>query len=482
LFFEKVINDSLMSGKFPECWKSAVVEPIEKVKNAVLPEEFRPINKLPVAEKILEFVVKEQLEEFLHKCNIFVEQQSGFRKFHSCESAINYVLHDWRKQLENKKIIITVSLDFKRAFETISRQKLMAILEKYGIRGKELEWFNDYFTNRKQKVKIDEFFSKEKLVDHGVSQGTCLGPLTYLLAVNFLPLVLKHSSVSMFADDTLITVTSDSLEDALTKLNDDLQILFEWICFNSLALNVSKTKCMVLGSKNLNLDNIEVKIGGQTIERVAEIKYLGVIIDDRLNFLSHLKYIKKKLHAKLAMFRKIGPKIDKFTKIILYKSLIAPHFDYCSSILFSLSDTRIKELQKIQNKFMRNILCVSRYTSIGRMLNAIGFQSIYQRLAFNNLKLIYKIEHDLAPRYLKILLKKNKEKYNYNLRRKSLYQIPNFIKESSQKSLFYKTLMLYNECKQNFEETDFRNLAEFCRRLKNFVKTKYAVEHQIDHL
>jgi hypothetical protein len=120
------------------------------------------------------------------------------------------------------------------------------------------------------------------------------------------------------------------------------------------------------------------------------------------------------------MFRKLGSKIDKLTKIVLYKSLIAPHFDYCSSVLFSLPDTRIKELQKIQNKFMRNILCVNRYTSIGRMLNALGFQSINQRLAFNNLKLIFKIEHDLAPKYLKKLLKKNKERHNYNLRRKSL--------------------------------------------------------------
>jgi hypothetical protein len=116
------------------------------------------------------------------------------------------------------------------------------------------------------------------------------------------------------------------------------------------------------------------------------------------------------------------------------------------------------------------------------MLSALGFQSINQRLAFNNLKLMYKIENGLAPKYLNKLLKKNKEKYTYNLRRKSLYQIPNFRKEISQKSLFYKTVNLYNECKQKFEQSDFKTLRDFCKKLKNYVKTKFIVEHQNEDL
>ncbi len=235
---------------------------------------------------------------------------------------------------------------------------------------------------------------------------------------------------------------------------------------------------MVISNKRIINDNIEIKIGGNIIERVSEIKYLGVIIDDKLNFLKHLQYVKKKLFAKLAMFRKIGSKLDAVTKVTLYKSLVAPHFDYCSSILFSLSESRIKELQKIQNKFMRNILRVNRFSSVGRMLGNLGLQSVNQRLAFNSLKLLYKIENKLAPKYLEKLLKKNKEKYTYNLRRRSLYQIPTFRKNVNQKSLFYKTLNIYNDCKKDFSQSDFADLRTFCRKLNFFVKTKFPVRHQ----
>jgi hypothetical protein len=471
-FFVGIINSSMINGIVPEKWKITVIEPIEKSKNAVFPEQFRPINKLPIAEKVLEAVIKEQMEVFLAENSILVEQQSGFRKFHSCESTINHVLHNWKVDLENDKKIVTISLDFKRAFETINRTKLIEILSRYGVRNNELDWFNDYFTNRKQKVKIENAVSNERIVEHGVSQGSCLGPLTYLLAVNYLPLVLQHSTVNMFADDTLITVTSDSINDAVFKLNEDLETLYEWINYNNLALNISKTKYMIIANKKSNLENFEIKIGGEKIEKVSEIKYLGVKIDDKLKFLSHLKYIKNKLSTKLALFRRISKKLDFQTKVVLYKSIVAPHFDYCSSILFSLPNSRIKELQKLQNKFMRIILQANKYTSVELMLKTLRFQSVEQRLAFNSLKLMYKIDKGLAPSYLKKYMKKNKERYKYNLRRKSLFEIPRFTKTINQRSFFYKTLMLYNEFVKDFgKEINDRN---YTIVLKKFLKIKYT--------
>ncbi len=92
----------------------------------------------------------------------------------------------------------------------------------------------------------------------------------------------------MFADDTLLTVVSDTLENAIEKLNDDLKLLYDWINYNNLALNTNKTKYMIIPRKNINAENVDVKIGGAVIERVPELKYLGVIIDEKLIFASHL--------------------------------------------------------------------------------------------------------------------------------------------------------------------------------------------------
>lgn len=470
LFFVDMINETLTS-KMPDLWKTSIVEPIEKVKNASKPEDLRPINKMPLIEKLIENIVKAQLDEFLTENDIIADEQSGYRKLHSCETAINYVTYKWSIDLESGKIILVVSLDFKRAFETINKNILLKILERMGIRNNELRWFANYLSNRKQKVKIENEISNERIVQNGVVQGSALGNVLYLLAVNMLPRIFKKCQVKMYADDTLLTIAADSLDEAEKLMNEDLIILNEWLKFCKLSLNVKKTNYMVIShKKNLNTQNLKILIDDKEITNTTEIKYLGVIIDNKLNFINHLEYVKKKLHKKLALFRRIDDKLNAFTKIVLYKSIVAPHFDYCSSILFSLSESRIKELQKIQNKFMRNILKVNRMTSHKVMLDALCFQSVQQRLTSNVLKMLYKVENGLVPNYLKNILKKNKERSRFNTRRKSLYDIPNFTKEYTQKSIFYKALKIYNECKIKFDKECFVNMKQFGKRINLLVK------------
>lgn len=470
-FFVGLINESLLKSVMPDVWKVSTIEPIEKVKNASKPEDLRPINKLPLIEKVIENVVKDQLETFLNENNIIAEEQSGYRKLHSCESAINYVLYRWSVDLETGKQIIVVSLDFKRAFETINIDILLNLLERLGIRNAELKWFRDYMTNRRQKVKIDDEVSDERFVRNGVAQGSALGNVLYLLAVNMLPNIFKNCKVKMYADDTLLTVAADTIEEAEKLMNDDLKILNEWLKFSKLSLNVTKTKFMIISQKKkLDFDKVKIKIDNIDIAIATEIKYLGVVIDNKLSFLNHLDYVKKKLIKKLALFRRINDKLNAYTKIILYKSIVAPHFDYCPSILFCLSDSRIKELQKIQNKYLRNILMVNRATSHKIMLDALCFQSVQQRLTSNVLKMLFKIENGLMPNYLKEILKKNKERIKYNTRRRSLYEVPNFTKNYTQKSIFFKALKLYNECKQIFDKSCFSSLNQFCKKVKMYVK------------
>lgn len=468
--FTQLINESLKQGIVPKIFKVCLIEPIEKVKNAKKPEQFRPINKMPVMERVIEHIVKEQLDAFVALHDILVENQSGFRKNHSCETAINNVIYSWNEMLEKGEIVVVVALDFKRAFETLDRRITLKKLQRYGIDGTALKWFIDYLENVFQKVKIGEDVSELIEILYGLCQGTILATILYILGINDLICTVKHGNVSLFADDTLISVSGRTLEEAVGKMNENLENLRKWLNFNKICLNTSKSHFMVVTHKRIDRDEQAVIIGSEQIERVDEIKYLGVIIDDRLSFMSHLDYIKKKLNSKLALFRRLDSDLNAENKILLYKSLVAPHFEYCSSILFCLSDSNIQELQKMQNKFMRNILKMNRFTSSDFMLDALCFQSVKQRLTFNMMKMFYKIENGLMPKYLQRYLKKNNTRYNYSSRRKSLFEVPNFTKEFNQKSMFYKGLKLYNDLKADFNKEDFKNLNTFCKKLKIFVK------------
>lgn len=95
--------------------------PVPKVMRTKKSSEFRPINQLPIPEKVLEHIAKEQLVYFLNENNLLIKEQSGFRENHSCESALNLVVADWTSKLEDKKIMVAVFIDLKRAFETIDR-------------------------------------------------------------------------------------------------------------------------------------------------------------------------------------------------------------------------------------------------------------------------------------------------------------------------------------------------------------------------
>ena len=144
------INTSLDSGKFPDELKTSTVVPIEKINNTNKSWEFRPINTLPSPEKLLEIVVYNQLMDYFNNNNLLLVNQSGFRAKHSCESALQLTITEWKYELDKGNYTVAVFLDLKRAFETIDRTILIRKLVMFGIQGKVLNWLKDYLTDRKQ--------------------------------------------------------------------------------------------------------------------------------------------------------------------------------------------------------------------------------------------------------------------------------------------------------------------------------------------
>lgn len=197
-----VLNRSLSEGEFPTCLKQSVIIPVQKVSNAKTPDKLRPINLLPTIEKVFEKVVSEQFIEYLEQNNILCEQQSGFRSGRSCETALMWMVHEWKSVIDNREKICSVFLDFQRAFETVDHDILLDNLKSYGVKYKELKWFRTYLKNRLQFTKIDSEISSPNFVELGVPQGSILGVVLFLLYINDISSVLKFCKVMLFADDT----------------------------------------------------------------------------------------------------------------------------------------------------------------------------------------------------------------------------------------------------------------------------------------
>lgn len=139
-----------------------------------------------------------------------------------------------------------IFMDLKRAFETIDRRKLLEKLYQYGIRGVVLEWLKSYLSNRKQKLRFNDTWSKVIENEFGVLQGSVLGPLLFIIYINnIIGVCSEDCNIKMFADDTLIYVGEESCEELERKINTVLGIVEEWMYINMLKMNVNKIKCML---------------------------------------------------------------------------------------------------------------------------------------------------------------------------------------------------------------------------------------------
>ncbi len=281
-----IFNLSFNSGTVPHQMKIAKVIPIFKKGNAQLFTNYRPISILPAFSKLLEKIVYSRLYQFINTNDIFYEHQYGFRKKHS---TIHPIIHYIKGIAESndkrtKDITIATFLDLSKAFDTVSHDILLSKLRYYGIRGIANDWFSSYLGGRCQFTQINDTKSETKSISCGVPQGSTLGPLLFLLYVNDLSCATKLKVLG-FADDTTVFTAGHNLREQIDFVNSELRSISLWLRENRLALNLSKTSCMIVSPPGKRIDpNVSVLIDNQVINRITKgssecsIKFLGLIL------------------------------------------------------------------------------------------------------------------------------------------------------------------------------------------------------------
>ena len=194
-------------------------------------------------------------------------------------------------------------LDLSAAFDTIDHGNLFCILEKYvGIYGNALKLIKSYFSNRTQRVQIDNVLSDFANIICGVLQGSVLGLLKFCLYLLPLSAILRYLNIGyhVYADDTQLYVSfkcNQPLE-AILKLNSCLADIRRWMITNKLKINDSKTEFIVFRFPQLKCDlsGLSVNVGESMITQSSKVRDLGVIFDPFLNFDDHITAICRSTH------------------------------------------------------------------------------------------------------------------------------------------------------------------------------------------
>lgn len=317
-----------------------------------------------------------------------------------------------------------------------------------------------------QVTKVGDEFSSEGDIEHGLPQGSKLSNLLFILFINDIVLNAPGVNLSLYADDALLYIIKDDIDEAVEIMNEALSSVSDWIRFNRMSINIKKCSAMIINDDD---DGIELIIDDEVIENAKCVKYLGVMIDNQLNFLSHVEMIKKKINKRVGLLGRLSNKMTYESKIIFLKSIILPIYDYCSSILMLTAEKSIIQIQRCVNKAMRIVLKAKRKTSIESMIEKLNITSVKERILLNCLKMINKVTTKGIPVKLAEKFKKKKDartgdRKSRLLRNNEMIDKPKWRNNVHMMSIFYKGVELYNDF-----SSKFKNDKNFIVNCKEFI-------------
>lgn len=393
-----IINCSIRTGVFPDNLKIAKVCPVHKSGSESAFENYRPISVLPSFSKVYEKVVYNRLENFVSKNKLLSNSQYGFRPKHSTYMPILDIYDKISQSVDCGKFAVGIFIDLAKAFDTINHDILCCKLERYGVRGIALQWFRNYLTNRSQYVYFNGVSSSLKSVLCGVPQGSILGPLLFLLYINDIVRCSSVLNFILFADDTNLFYSSVNFDELVITLNTELDKLCTWFRANKLSLNVKKTNFIMFGKKSKAYQDNEVKIllNGIPIERVHTSKFLGIFLDDDLNWKFHISQISLKVSRSIGVLNKVKKLFSKEILRTLYFTMIQPHLIYCNIVWGGATQLAINRLIVLQKRAVR-IVSHSNYRA--------PTAAIFKELKILTIEDIHKMQLALfVYKHLKLLL------------------------------------------------------------------------------
>ena len=410
-----IFNDSLSSGVVPLAFKTAAVRPLLKKPNLDpdSPSSYRPISLLPFLSKILERIVASRLIAHMSTCNTDESFQSGFKPYHSTESALLTVTNDLLRTSDAGDVSLLVLLDLSAAFDTIDHSVLITRLHSFlGLKDTALAWLKSYLSSRNQSVFMNSSQSDPFEILSGVPQGSVLGPLLFRIYLLPLGTILRQLNLRFhfYADDTQIylSCSSSSFTEKINSFLLAYKTISQWISANFLKLNADKTEIMILGKptvvarckselQSLKLDNTDVPFSNK-------VRNLGVTFDESLHFKDHISSVFKATFLQLRNLKHIRAHFNRQSFEVLVSAFITSRLDYCNSLLSGLPSSTLRPLSLIQNFAARLIFRQGKFSHVTPLLKELHWLPIPYRIDFKILMLTYKALHSLAPSYLTSLL------------------------------------------------------------------------------
>jgi hypothetical protein len=338
----------------------------------------------------MERVIVAEMTDYMLENAMITRHQHGFLNRRSTATNILNILEclsDWTLAVDNNETKTVVYIDFARAFDTVSRPKLLTKLQAYGISGNLLQFISSFLTDRSQKTRVGQSLSTAVSLISGIVQGSCLGPLLFLIYINDTAAIFdERVKPKLFADDLKLYMTVKNDADR-SMFQANLDKLGQWA--KDWQLKISATKCCVL---NIGRQSTAPTyyIDGQSLPNVDQSIDLGIIIDGKLKFSKHINTIVRKAITRANLILKCFYSRDTHTLVRAFKVYVRPIVEYCSSAWSPHLVKDIILLESVQRKFTKRLTGMQNIPYLER-LRQLNLERLDVRRLRADLILAYKI-------------------------------------------------------------------------------------------
>ena len=294
----RVFNMSFQEGNVPSQWLLAIVTPVPKVPHPKQLNDFRPISVTPLLSRIAEKIV---VTRWLRPAipNATIRDQFAFKPSGSTTCAIVYFMHHVTRFLETNNYVRFLCIDFSKAFDTVSHDILIAKLSKLRLPRLVFNWIISFLSDRSQVCKLDGKISAPCKISRSIIQGSGIGPTLYIVMEGDLHPLSCINLIFKYANDTNLLVPENTDVD----IKDEYEHIKQWAAINKMCINESKTKELVFHRPCPRKFHIYNPIDG--IERVNQVKLLGVIVQDNFNVDAHVNYVLAVCSQRIFLLKKL---------------------------------------------------------------------------------------------------------------------------------------------------------------------------------
>lgn len=463
-----LMNQSVEIEKCPEKLKDTRLIAIQKDKKSFKLQDLRPLAITSVFSKIFETNFYNGMVNYLNKNELITRSQHGYIKGRSTQTAVLDLTNRVYDNLDKGKEVVVLFLDLSKAFNCVETNTLLEKLSRHGFRGKFLNWVESFLKNRPQYVEMadehETIRSSTSVISNGVPQGSVLGPLLFSIYMNDLPDFLESKAECvMYADDCSVVVSGNNRGEVRQNLENVILLLQNYFRSNNLLMNLKKTHFLQIKKSHLSshywklsLNHPDTKVVTQT----SEHKFLGIVIDDFLNFKLHVDTLVSTLQSASYVFKKLVKYADANTTRTAYFGYVESRLRYGILIWGSSAKQNVERVFKKQKKIIRIIKKADRDASCRQFFCELKILTLPS--------LIIKLSSIEIKKNLQKFEEKNKQK-NYKLRNRNKVPLNNGNKLESFQVDVYNNLP---------ERIKVKPLKEFTKDLDIFLLEKafYSID------